>query len=95
MKNPDETVCLCFHVSQRKLINHIRINQPKVVSQLSDCGGAGTGCGWCVPYLNRIFQQAVNSDLELAELEEVVPEDYASQRQDYIKAGKKRKPDQI
>ncbi len=93
MKNPDELVCLCFKVSQRKLINHMRVHQPKVASQLSDCGGAGTGCGWCVPYLDRLFQDADNGstpDDSLADLPEIIPEDYATQRQAYLKAGKKR-----
>lgn len=90
MKNPDGLVCLCFHVSQRKLLNHIRIQKPKVASQLSECGGAGTGCGWCVPYLNQIFQQA-EDDSALDDIAELIPEDYSDQRQDYIKAGKKRK----
>lgn len=53
----DDEVCLCFRVSKRKLLQHIRVNQPKVASQLSECGGAGTGCGWCVPFLRRIFEQ--------------------------------------
>ena len=48
-KEPDEQldqkVCLCFHVSRRKLLNFLRIERPRVASQLSQCGGAGTGCG--------------------------------------------------
>ena len=32
-------------------------NRPKVPSQLSQCGGAGTGCGWCIPFLKQIYQQ--------------------------------------
>ena len=41
--NPDDDVCLCFHVSQKKLANFIKREQPEVPSQLSDCLGAGTG----------------------------------------------------
>ena len=37
----DDKVCLCFHVTRRKLVNFDRINQPKVPSQLSECGSAG------------------------------------------------------
>jgi bacterioferritin-associated ferredoxin len=93
MKNPEELVCLCFKVSQRKLINHMRVHQPKVASQLSDCGGAGTGCGWCVPYLDRLFQDSdscSSSNESLSDLPDLIPEDYATQRQAYLKAGKKR-----
>ena len=58
MKNPDDELCLCFHVTRRKIENWIRIEKPKRVSQLSECGGAGTGCGWCRPFLQRLFDQA-------------------------------------
>ena len=57
--NLDDKVCYCFHVTRRKLVNWVRLNAPKVPSQLSECGGAGTGCGWCVPFLKQIFTRAV------------------------------------
>ena len=44
---------MCFHVTKRKVANHIRIAKPRRASQLSECFGAGTGCGWCRPYLQR------------------------------------------
>ena len=55
----DDEVCLCFHVTKRKLLAHMRINVSRMrrPSQLSECGGAGTGCGWCVRYLKRLFVQ--------------------------------------
>lgn len=53
--DPDDDVCLCFHVSRRKLENYLRVNQPRKASQLSQCGGAGTGCGWCIPVLEKLF----------------------------------------
>ena len=46
----DAKVCYCFHVSRRKLINFIRITRPRVPSQLAECGGAGSGCGWCISF---------------------------------------------
>ncbi|MCA9290090.1 MAG: (2Fe-2S)-binding protein [Phycisphaerales bacterium] len=52
---PEDHVCLCYHVSLRKLTNYARRERPAVASQLSDCLGAGTGCGWCRPYLQIIF----------------------------------------
>src|SRR5207249_6622733 len=51
----DAKVCLCFRVTRRKLLNFIRVEHPRVASQLSQCGGAGTGCGWCVPYPQKLF----------------------------------------
>ena len=56
-------VCYCFHVSQRKLLNFIRQTRPKVPSQLSECGGAGTGCGWCIPFLKQLHRQAVDGGI--------------------------------
>src|SRR5260370_38621812 len=51
----DEELCLCFHVTKRKVINFLRVEQPRRVGQLSECFGAGTGCGWGPPYLQRLF----------------------------------------
>jgi len=57
--NPDDLICLCFHVSRRKVDNFIRVEKPKRPSQLSQCFGAGTGCGWCRPYLERLLNQSL------------------------------------
>jgi len=56
--DPDQELCLCFHVSLRKVQNFIRLEKPKVASQLSQCYGAGTGCGWCRPFLKRLLEEA-------------------------------------
>ena len=53
----DDDVCLCFRVSKRKIRNFIRIEQPKRVGMISECFGAGTGCGWCRGYLKKMFEQ--------------------------------------
>jgi bacterioferritin-associated ferredoxin len=86
--NLDDKVCLCFHVTRRKLVNYVRIHRPRVASQLSQCGGAGTGCGWCVPFLKQIFRQGV----EAAELEALSAEEYARRRADYVRSGKGTPP---
>ena len=54
----DDELCLCFHVTKRKVINFLRVEKPRRVGQLSECFGAGTGCGWCRPYLKRLFDAA-------------------------------------
>lgn len=77
--DPDDELCLCFHVSRRKLVNFVRIHQPKVPSQLSECGGAGTGCGWCVPFLKQIFRQEGEAGL--------TAEEYAKRRAEYVRGG--------
>ena len=55
----DDKVCYCFHVSMRKLVNFTRQTRPVKPSQLSECFGAGTGCGWCVPFLERIHENVI------------------------------------
>ncbi len=80
----DEPVCLCFRVTRRKLENFVRRELPKVPSQLSQCGGAGTGCGWCVPFLLKLFRQHA-SDLPTAA-------EYAAARASYLQAGRVHPP---
>lgn len=53
----EDEVCVCFHVPLSKLVKHYRLCHPRVPSQFSECYGAGTGCGWCVPFLARLFEQ--------------------------------------
>jgi len=86
----DRKVCYCFHVSCRKLVNYIRLNRPKVPSQLSQCGGAGTGCGWCIPFLKQLFRQA--GEGEATELEQLTAEEYERKRACYIREGKGTPP---
>jgi bacterioferritin-associated ferredoxin len=83
--NLDDKICYCFHVTRRKLVNYTRLHRPRVPSQLSECGGAGTGCGWCIPFLKQIFQQS--ADGGKIELERLTPDEYARRRAGYIRDG--------
>jgi bacterioferritin-associated ferredoxin len=82
----DDEICLCFHVSKRKILNHLRIHRPRVPSQLSACGGAGTGCGWCISFLKKYFEQARED--RPGESDAVSAQDYARGRGRYLRAGK-------
>jgi NAD(P)H-nitrite reductase large subunit len=85
MMELDDQLCLCFHVSRRKVINYIRIEKPRKATQLADCFGAGTGCGWCRPFLEKMFQQAQQErpgDVELPSADE-----YAHNRSNYVREG--------
>lgn len=84
----DDDLCLCFHVSRRKVENYLRIERPVAPSQLSECGGAGTGCGWCRPFLKRLFESARQAAADTLP----TAEDYAAERQAYIRAGKGTPP---
>jgi NAD(P)H-nitrite reductase large subunit len=84
--NPDDHVCLCFRVSQRKLVNYVKREQPRVASQMSDCLGAGTGCRWCVPFLKKLFDQwQADEEPNLP----VSPEEYVKRRASYHASGKR------
>ena len=87
---PDEELCLCFHVTQRKVLNFLRVERPQRVGQLSECFGAGTGCGWCRPYLKRLFDQAAAAGQIEADLPSAT--DYARMRSRYIDDGRGTPP---
>jgi len=82
---PDDELCLCFHVTHRKVANYLRIEKPCRLAQLSECYGAGTGCGWCRPFLERLFNAAQAEDAGEAELPAAA--NYARERGHYIRAG--------
>ena len=86
----DDELCLCFHVTKRKVVNFLRIEKPRRVGQLADCFGAGTGCGWCRPFLQRLFDEAVATGQVKCELP--TPEEYAALRAQYIQEGKGKPP---
>lgn len=81
----DDEVCLCFHVSKRKIVNFLRVNRPRRASQLAECFGAGTGCGWCRTVLRRYFEQHERGALPAAD--ELTPAEHARGRAGYIRAG--------
>jgi bacterioferritin-associated ferredoxin len=86
----DDELCLCFHVSKRKVINFIRVEKPSRPGQLSECFGAGTGCGWCRAYLRRLFEQARGRGE--SDAGEPSREEYARGRSQYVRAGKGTPP---
>ena len=92
--NLDDKVCYCFHVSRRKLVNWAARNRPKVPSQMSLCAGAGTGCGWCVPFLKQIFRQSspAAGGGEPGDIDQLSAEEYAARRAEHIRPGKGTPP---
>ena len=78
--NDADDICLCFHVSHGKLRRYIERTRPRVASQLADCLGAGTGCGWCRPFLEQMHRQWKQGEpVGLT----VAPTAYASGRERY------------
>ncbi|TWU26936.1 BFD-like [2Fe-2S] binding domain protein [Novipirellula galeiformis] len=76
----DDELCLCFHVTRRKVVQFIRVQKPKRASQLSECFGAGTGCGWCRPFLRKLMDEANPETVDLPD-----PAKYSQQRSEYRK----------
>lgn len=78
--NPDDDVCLCFHVPLRKIRAYLARENPPVASLISECLSAGTGCGWCVPFLKHLHAQhakGMTPDLKVS------PEEYMNARSSY------------
>ena len=86
--NLDDKICYCYHVPLRKLVNFARRDKLQRASQMSLCLGAGTGCGWCIPILKRIYEQTRNE--RAAGDDAVIPEmptsadAYAAARKEYL-----------
>ncbi len=95
---PDDELCLCFHVSWRKVINYIRIHRVRLPSQIAECQSAGTGCGWCRAFMRKIVERMEDSPPNADELEGWLaehfpaPTKYAAGRQSYIAEGKGTPP---
>ena len=86
----DQSVCLCFRVSRRKLEKFIRLEKPRKAGQLSECYGAGTGCGWCRPFLRRLFEEQtgrVDGNLAAEDPTSISHDDYVRQRSAYLRDG--------
>jgi NAD(P)H-nitrite reductase large subunit len=78
---PDDAICLCYRVSLRKLVNFARRERPERASQMCGCLDAGTGCGWCIPFLEAIQRDPDRFAVDLT------PDEYAARRADYRSAG--------
>lgn len=88
--NESDELCLCFHVTRRKVQNYLRLENPRAASQLSQCYGAGTGCGWCRPFLKKLFE--AHRQGEPGEVPLPDASNYADARSQYVESGKGKPP---
>jgi bacterioferritin-associated ferredoxin len=86
----DDELCFCFHVTWRKVINYIRQHRIQHASQVAECYGAGTGCGWCRRQITRMLDEVRSrppgdTDLDVW-LSERTPtsQAHAAGRQEYL-----------
>jgi bacterioferritin-associated ferredoxin len=89
--HPNDDVCLCFRVSMGKVCTYLKREDPKVASLISECLGAGTGCGWCVPYLKDLHSQHATGQTPTIEGSKA---DYESGRLRFRKDGSRENKDQ-
>jgi bacterioferritin-associated ferredoxin len=86
--HPEDHVCMCYRVSLRKLRAYLKREDPAAPSQLSECLGAGTGCGWCVPFLEELHRQH-KAGVEAPDIPGVDPVHYAELRTTYRQTGQR------
>lgn len=86
----DDLVCICYSVSLRKLVNFARRVRPVQNARMSECLGAGTGCGWCIPLLCELAQRARANALPADYQPALTPEDYNALRAEYRRLGRAR-----
>jgi NAD(P)H-nitrite reductase large subunit len=79
-----ENVCICFHVPLAKIVKFIRLEKPRVASQVAGCYGAGTGCGWCIPFLEKVFEQMQDQADREPDLG-LTMEEYMTRRREYLR----------
>ena len=89
MEDPDREICLCFHVPLGKLVRFYERRRLTVPSQFSECQGAGGGCGWCVPYLQKLFEQMQQGEEPGMAM---TAEEYRSRRIEYHRSKKPELP---
>lgn len=81
---PDDNVCLCYQVSLRKIRSYLAREDPPVASLISECLGAGSGCRWCVPFLEQLHAQHQRGEIPHIDAD---PDDYREGRVSYRRTG--------
>ena len=77
----DDKLCYCYSISKRKIVNFVKQTRPRRASQITACFEAGSGCGWCIPFLVKIHRQ-VMSGAEV-EADDISPAEYEAMRKRY------------
>ncbi len=86
----DDELCLCFHVTKRKVLAFLRVNKPQRASQMSECFGAGHRLRLVPPLLEETVrsQPPRSGSCDRAARRS----QYAAGRTTYVKAGKGTPP---
>ena len=81
---PDDNVCLCYRVSLHKIRAYLAREDPPVASLISECLDAGTGCQWCVPFLEHLH--TLHKTGETPDLN-ISPQRYTEARNGFKRSG--------
>jgi assimilatory nitrate reductase catalytic subunit len=65
MANTGRTVCACYSVGEKTIMNAIREQGLHSVEAVGVCVKAGTGCGSCVPEVRRLLAQHASAPTKL------------------------------
>lgn len=79
----EDTICFCFHIPRLKVVNYLKRERPRRASQISECFGAGSACGWCIPYLMRLHEEIVGE--AAIRSGDITPADYEALRKRYLR----------
>ena len=88
----DDTLCFCFHISRRKIVNYVKRERPRRASLISQCFGAGSGCGWCIPFLIRLHEEIMGD--QVIRSASIDPTEYEAMRKTYlqeVREGKRKR----
>ena len=79
-------ICLCSVVSKRAAVVLCRQREQSVADLVRTCISIGSGCLWCVPYLELLHKQVMDGvedpDIDMS------AEEYARCRDNYHLTGK-------
>ena len=87
-RDDERDICICFHVPRDKVVRWVRRERPRVASLISQCLSAGTGCGWCIPFLEKIHEDVLAGREPEPAMD---PEEYRRRRDEYrnrLRAGR-------
>ncbi len=89
---PDDTMCFCFHISRPKIVNYVKRERPRRASLISQCFGAGSGCGWCIPFLIQLHEDIMGDEVLTADM--IGGGEYEAMRKRYlieVREGKRKR----
>jgi NAD(P)H-nitrite reductase large subunit len=70
-------------VPRHKIEKFIRLERPRFASQCTGCYGAGTGCGWCIPFIEKLHEQTMSGREDPSGA--MSHDEYLARRKEYLR----------